>query len=421
MSRHLLRTCFVSLSLLGALAASACGSHADDGEDDPLGDLDDDAKADSLASPTMHGPIFFGTSVAERLRGGARFHGWGFALTDEAEVSFETFGIDAERSLDTVVYLYQRRGTTNRWTMVDKNDDNEGLATAFSRARTALAAGEYRVIVKGKKRTTKGDFRLEASCAGAGCPSEPCLFGDSKNATMDWLPRSYFTEDRAASIVLTPYNVGERSPRANLVRRALTVVTGEPIDTVAAAFHAAEDGFIRERHFTDASGATYWAISVGNERDGSHHSVVFASAVNLEPLVHFVERGQPGGFCKVRPPTCALGAYLGELEASGEFTREVEAIDRDSSLSAALAKQLMAAAVEFADLAQPDEIFASADAVEAWALRDGRDDATYDLVRLVDSAGDDWGAVFVAGSTERVAVIRDGSFELCTRFARAPR
>lgn len=122
-------------------------------------------KFDGFFSPTLHGRLAFGLDSQATLSRDARFHAWDIVLAGEATVELSIHSNEA--SLDTVMYLYKKQADGDYGSYLEKNDDADG--TVFSALRETLAAGEYRVLVKGYKQYTYGSFALTASCTGSGC------------------------------------------------------------------------------------------------------------------------------------------------------------------------------------------------------------------------------------------------------------
>jgi hypothetical protein len=131
-----------------------------------------DGKADSFRSPTEHGTLRFGATPSRAELSpddDQRFHAWTFSLSGDAEVSVRTNA--SNPNLDTVLYLYHRTSSDERWgSYLTKNDDASD-DTVFSAIERALGEGEYRIIVKGFKEQLEGPFTVSAECAGAGCES----------------------------------------------------------------------------------------------------------------------------------------------------------------------------------------------------------------------------------------------------------
>ena len=185
---------FISLGLGFAAMGPGCGDAGPKGaEDDPLGEGELDAKADSLRSPTNNGVIAFGDARPATLSGSRGFHAWTFTLYGAADVQLYT-AADRDGAVDTVLYLYKKTGAT--WgSYIARNDDDGD--SVFSMVEKNLPAGEYRAIVKGYAKSTRGRFKLTSDCTGAGCapaPAATCLFGEHRHCgkpprkkSMTWL------------------------------------------------------------------------------------------------------------------------------------------------------------------------------------------------------------------------------------------
>lgn len=153
-------------------------------EDDELGDLGDldPAKDDSFQRPTEHGAIAYDVPANATLARTARFHAWDFdvLLPGQTPTSITTGPqTSGGAAVDTVVYLY-RKQANGRWgSYIAKNDDaGDSLWSELSRS---LAAGQYRIIVKGYAATTYGDFAATLRCDRYACsPTQAatCIFGD---------------------------------------------------------------------------------------------------------------------------------------------------------------------------------------------------------------------------------------------------
>lgn len=160
------RTCavFLGLALVGCL----------DGEKGPEEEVPEDGKLDSFRSPTDHGAIDFGVPATSVLTDTERHHTWVFELSDTAKVNLVTsYAVLGQRRTDTVLYLY--RETDGSWGPYLYRNDDYG-STTYSKLTKELGPGRYRALVKGHFASTRGKFKLTASCEGPGCVAG-CLFG----------------------------------------------------------------------------------------------------------------------------------------------------------------------------------------------------------------------------------------------------
>jgi len=124
---------------------------------------------DSWRSPTVHGNLVFGEKSSAEFKEGSFYHAWDFVLTGPAEVFLEIDPYDNyETDFDTVMYLYKREpGTTNWGSYIARNDDCDG--NLWSRLDEHLGPGQYRIMIKGYKKSLRGRFNLKGSCDGPGC------------------------------------------------------------------------------------------------------------------------------------------------------------------------------------------------------------------------------------------------------------
>ncbi|MBK8171278.1 MAG: DVUA0089 family protein [Sandaracinaceae bacterium] len=137
-----------------------------------------DGKLDAW-SITDHGPLawvrgdgvdLYNANEAANLSTRARAIGFTFTLSGEATLSVALRRHSrSSANIDTVMYLY-RQGATGNWgRYIARNDDvsDQSCWSAFN--VEDLDEGTYRVVVKGYSRSDVGEFRLDASCTGAGC------------------------------------------------------------------------------------------------------------------------------------------------------------------------------------------------------------------------------------------------------------
>ena len=159
------------LALLCAISLFHCvgDSSVKGEEDDPFDDYEE--KEDSFFNPTQHGTLVFGLPTSAEIDDDHLFHAWDFTLVALAQVDLQVILVTP--NLDTVMYLYRKDPESGNWgRYIARNDDAEG--TVASRLTETLEAGDYRVLVKGFKRTLRGRFQLQAECSGAGCERGEC-------------------------------------------------------------------------------------------------------------------------------------------------------------------------------------------------------------------------------------------------------
>ena len=156
------------LAAVALLCTAACTEERDEAkgpEQDAL-EFYEAAKADTHRKPTEHGPLIWGEPQQATLTDGEGFHTWTFTLSDVANFELTATGPD---DLDTVMYLYRRRSSQERWgRYIRRNDDHDGTRGS-QLADDEAEAAEYRVLIKGHDRGTRGTFTLTARCVGTGC------------------------------------------------------------------------------------------------------------------------------------------------------------------------------------------------------------------------------------------------------------
>ncbi|MBW2524689.1 MAG: DVUA0089 family protein [Deltaproteobacteria bacterium] len=142
-------------SLLAACATDSTGTSTD-------------YATDSWANPTMHGELSFEERNTAELTESARFHGWYFTLSADAEVDLQT--APKAQNLDTVMYLYNADADGKKYGEYIAKNDDASSSTMASKLTEALPAGTYFVQVKAAHQLMTGRFDLETDCSGAGCP-----------------------------------------------------------------------------------------------------------------------------------------------------------------------------------------------------------------------------------------------------------
>ena len=154
--------------VLALVLATGCATAPDDkGPEEEV----TDGKSDSFVSPTEHGELLFATPSRAAFSATERFHAWNFTLTAKSSVALET-GLETA-NLDTVMYLYKKRSDGSWGAFLHRNDDAND-DTMASRLEVELAKGDYRLIVKAFKQSQRGNFTVEGTCAGSGCPVTTC-------------------------------------------------------------------------------------------------------------------------------------------------------------------------------------------------------------------------------------------------------
>ncbi len=325
---------FIALGLGFAGLASGCGDVGPKGaEDDPLGEGDLDAKADSLRSPTNNGPIVFGEARQAALSGSRGFQAWTFTLYGAADVQLYT-AANRDGAVDTVLYLYKKTGAT--WgSYIARNDDDGG--SVFSMVEKTLPAGEYRAIVKGHAKSTRGRFKLTVDCTGAGCaptPASTCLFGEQYNQ-LDTLDALMVSSRTAVHMPSELSLLDQQRAILAVQQSAHTDVT-----TIAQAFAAVDQNEINVvRLYEPAAARTYTAFEYG-AGDNSYGAVFYWNTPTMVAAIH------DGDYqaCTVRAQTCLLGSTYNDLRTNTAFTKSnVRVVTMASQLTGSAAQQALAA------------------------------------------------------------------------------
>ncbi len=168
-----MRFSLLAATLSCACVLPSCAMDEDKGyEDDALGSYEDNAgKADSFRHPSEHGDLLFGVPQSATFSDAAGFHSWDFELSGAAQVSLATL---IPQNLDTVMYLYKWDPVELKYGSYKFKNDDASPDTVASALIKNLDAGQYRVLVKGFKRSLRGTFEVSANCEGAGCASSTC-------------------------------------------------------------------------------------------------------------------------------------------------------------------------------------------------------------------------------------------------------
>jgi len=369
----------------------------------------DDLAADSLRSPIDHGALMLGTPVSETLTSTASFHSWTFALTADASVSLRTTVPAGSRELDTVIYLY--RESSGSWgSYIARNDDVSG--SELSGLSRGLAAGRYRVIVKGYSRAVTGPFGLASECSGAGCPSTPppaaaCLFGSTFADILAGSVRVAL-DDR-----ITVIDGTIPSFLANQIVVAVQQSSHTDVRTAAEALSRVDGRVLRRlRVWEEASGRQYTVIEYG-VGDNSY-GAVFAD--NTTTVVAAINDGDLVS-CTARPAACRLGTTFRELSDGVRF----EVVSRLSitgatTLTTSQRSQVLSAVRVVSPTSRdvPSALLAvDGGVVHRLELRE-RSTGTRVVAVEFGAGGNSYGTVFSGNTTRVVARIEDGDLTGCT-------
>ncbi len=176
MQNQTTRTWIATTTLFAAFAG--CAIEPGDGELDDKGiesELPDDAKLDTLASPTDHGALAFGVRVEAVNDATHLFNIWTFDLAATTTVDIRT-DLPADGLDDSVLYLYRFNATTGSWGPFIARNDDVSRGVLWSRLERTLAAGRYRVLVKSFANGDHGRFGLRADRSGGAATTVP-VFG----------------------------------------------------------------------------------------------------------------------------------------------------------------------------------------------------------------------------------------------------
>jgi hypothetical protein len=399
------------------LMVSACAPETLD-EDEPLGDLGPDGKADGSGDTVDHGALLFDVSAAGALSPEAARHVWAFELDGRASIELRTFARDPDDDPDTVLYLYKRR--QSGWKLLEKND-NGAYDKHWSWLERDLTSGSYRVLVKGKQREAEGDFFVEASCVGDGCPEKTCVFG-SPGADLSGLASSYVSASEPA-VELAADDTAPDSPSARRLIAAMALIQGDAPPSVEAAFGVI-GGAAEERRYLDVGGTSYLVLgfTIASEQVGSgRHTLVYRDLPDddgsAEALAHFAEAD---AFCAAPPPSCAFGIHEVDLRSDPAFKTTTRSLATTRSFDELIRAQVLAAAQGVATIRSADEIFRHTEVIELLTLHDRRSGVDYQAVLMFSSSGDTYGAIFFAGTDSRAAVVTDGWIGRCSAFTPVP-
>ncbi len=373
----------------------------------PEDDVPVDGKLDSFRSPTDHGTVAFGETVLGRVTADEGFHTWTFKLSAPSAIHAFTARVPHKANMDTVLYLYERSPTG--WGSYVARNDDDGRAHWSSLDRE-LPAGEYRVLVKGYAKTTRGSFDLTVDCDGVGCaPAPGCLFGSTYGDIASNTRLAVSGTERLTS----PANLGDLDKERIIA--ALHESTHTDVTTVEEAFAAADQHEINvTRIYEPAAARTYTAIEYG-AGDNSYGAIFYFDTTNVVAGIHDGDLER----CSVKPEVCLLGSSWNDLKTSTAFTKSGQrTVTMASQLSGIAAQQALAAIrVAYDDATDLADGLSKIDQSELGVVT-FKHTATGKTVDVFEfGAGDNsYGAVFTGGSLDVAAQIRDLDFYGCTVF-----
>jgi len=390
---------FASVSILGCAA----------GEDHELPDTLVDGAADTLSSPTSFGTFFQGTwqygtlSSAQKIRNPA----WSFELTAGASVKVTTRSaplasedLTLERA---VVYLYKQQ-SSGVWKRVAKSD-----GSGFGKLSSALAQGQYRVIVKGVEDSDEGDFMLKLACTGAGCASGPqCLFGEQFGDVQD---QKHGAIEAGNDSRLTSGAMLNAANQAQII--AAVNESSFHVSTIAEAFAAVDDHEIIRTMLTDVPGSRYFKAFEYGAGDNSYGAIFQGDNVHPVAAIHdgFLES------CTILAQACVFGRALGEAEHMPDMNvTKTYAFKRASDVPAAFKPQIIEAVTYDGHVPTLAEVFSTVDENTVYVTTFRHTDAREFVLVQYYSGDTAVGSFFAKGQTQRLAEISDGSVESCAAF-----
>ena len=389
---------------------AACADEAKDPEEEL--EVLDDSKADSHLRPTNHGPIAFATPAHSALTTDQRFHAWTFELSGSAAVDMTTaYSVLGQRRTDTVLYLY-KEGPNGWGPYIARNDDYG--STTYSQLVRTLAAGRYRILVKGHLASTLGKFKVTVGCSGAGCtPPAPvgCVFGDSYNDIATNPALQVINTNVITPATLDTLNVDDQRRLMLAVQQSSHTDVTTPDEAILRVDqHEVNVTWIAE----PAAKRAYIAFEYG-AGDNSYGAIFDRHSAQMVTNIHDGDLEH----CIVTAETCMLADDWNAVKTDPDFAIV-------STLDVTQASQVTGVGVEQAMIALRD----SYDDVSSLANGLTRvDDNVITVVELrhkstgirlhavVYHAGDtSVGRIFYRGTTDRAAAINDLFIEGCTLF-----
>jgi hypothetical protein len=403
------RLAVLSLALCLPLGLTAC-LDAEKGEES---ELPIDGEADSFRTPTNHGFIGFGAGEASAITDAEQYHAWTFSLSAPASIeTFTTYAIRGQRRTDTVLYLYKQQANGNWGSYIARNDDYGD--TTYSRIRKDLQAGNYRVLVKGYAETTRGKFKVQVDCTGAGCVAAPdpnaCVFGTAYNEL----------DQQEALVVNNRVKWTAATPLSTLDQRRVVLAVQQSshtdVTTAAEAFARVDQNEINAVFVYEPEAARSFLVLEYGAGDNSY-GAYFEGLSDV--IVASIHDGDLLG-CETKAERCLLGHDYYEMRNDAGYTRLSARVVTDAAqLSAEETAQAMIAfehafdgyATSVADglvLADNNEL----NVVQYMRTGTG---ARFHVIEF--GAGDtSLGAVFYGDSTDLAAVIDDTTFYACSFF-----
>lgn len=413
-----MRTLVTSLAALTIATAPVllAGCVADDLlEEGALPDvLEDDAKADSLRSPTDFGHLFFWQHQFAALApaDAVRNISWTFTLGVDTEAALVVTADPADPGpLDLVAYVY-KRGADRKWHLVSKAKVGDGAAQVGT-SDEITEAGEYRVIVKGRKTTQRDRFIVQLACGGEGCPTDAeCVF-------TGWTPGlAHGSVTTVVDDVLAAADVDRMAEfNQELVQTAIEHATGQRVSSAAEALGLVDDAQVAYRELDDhMSGRSYFQIE--GKLAGETFELFFDDEGGRPVAARSADEFS---LCEAPADSCGLGQSFGDTAGMpGATVGAVRVIKKGDAMDERTQTRIVTAVL-------PPRAAHSGDAVDkAFAMARGEftvEEFSFEGIKVVrvsykDAAGP-MGAYYVDSddddaSVSPVASLEAGAIRNCT-------
>ncbi|MEZ4221973.1 MAG: hypothetical protein R3B13_13655 [Polyangiaceae bacterium] len=356
------------ITALFSFGWTGCGSAPDADAMAKEGAEDDtplDGKFDSFTKPTDNGAFNFGAKTASRISDDERYQAWSFRLTDAAKVELRTDAAGTAPSLDTVLYLYRRpHGATSWGKYIAKNDDYGGKV--WSRLAGEFDKGEYRLIIKGRKKALRGDFALEGSCDGLGCAPAPTC-----GAEPELVPTGRYSRacgHALRQVVTTPPQIKQTAVvtkatacnQGNVVARAV-----RRYDSMMRDFYTLPDNV---EYTAELSVHGHWGSIVRVSLDGEDNDVSFVFDAQDRPVMQYSHDQDPVAewYCPsgagTEPELRCVSAAMSLVSSSWQ-KKSVTGTTTFANLGSGLPSFTKAAVQDF-----EDSIYPGGDAYTEWQI-----------------------------------------------------
>jgi hypothetical protein len=418
-----------AVALVLALSGlTGCAAEVGD-EEDPLGDVIEDGKDDSLSSPTQHNEYFFGTSPRVQVEPGKRHHAWQFALSASASVKLETFNADWRNQSHSVLYVY-RKTTGNKWRLVEKADGPFGAHLDLD-----LKTGTYRIILKGQYRDTNQLQGLDGTCEGDGCPDpkDQCIFNAKAGASLSKLNNSYvevspeegapFSADQFSSLDL------DNPVPARIIEMAKAISSDPFADmSLEQAFAVVDGGLVSNTTAIDTSNRQYDVYTFKLAESEKPVTAIFDSGDDYGQQVA-MWFGNENLACRTAAPICAFGhdletmLFMGEIlgQHSHKSTHDLDQLTKDQIALAAIYTS------SGGGIDTAEEALEKLEKVDFTEFHDVEGRRMFTVVTFGqelsrDNRGEEaYGLVFEKDTMNVVAMITAGDISRCSATQEAPR